>query len=188
LAAARALVVYLRRPGGQAQFSEPLKLQTIAPDRLVDVASYVAANLHGDLCAEVLAEHAHLSVRQFSRRFKLAFDLTPAAFVEAARLDEARRLLLSKQLTIELVSAGVGFASAHAFRRAFQRSFGITPQAYRANFGHDEGGSELLSSSGRRPNLLHAASSAALPLRVQPPLDVRRARAASGVAVAPSNL
>ena len=135
LAAARTLVVYVRRPGGQAQFSEPLRLQALTTDRLADVASHVATNLHGDLGTEALAERAHLSVRQFARRFKQAFGQAPAAFVEAARLDEARRLLIADPLTVEQVAAAVGFASAHAFRRAFQRRFGVAPQAYRAGFG-----------------------------------------------------
>jgi len=134
LAAARELVVYVRRSGGQTQFSGPLRLQTSAPDRLADVASYVMTNLCGDLSIEVLAERAHFSARQFARRFGKAFGMAPATFVEKARLEEARRLLISEQLTIEQVAAAVGFASAHAFRRAFQRNFGVMPLSFRAGF------------------------------------------------------
>lgn len=135
LAAARELVVYVKRPGGQAQFSEPLRLQVRTPDRLADVASYIATNLAADLSAEALAGRAHLSVRHFARRFRQGFGTAPATFVETARLEEARRLLLSEQLTIEQIAAAVGFARAHAFRRAFQRNFGVAPQVFRAGFG-----------------------------------------------------
>lgn len=135
LQVARELVVYLRRPGGQTQFSQPLRMQANAPDRLADVASHIATNLHGDLSVEALAERAHLSPRQFARRFKLAFGQAPASFVEAVRLEEARRLITSEPLTIDQLAATVGFASAHAFRRAFERCFGVAPTAYRAGFG-----------------------------------------------------
>ena len=134
LQVARELVVYLRRPGGQAQFSQPLRMLANAPDRLADVASHIATNLHGDLSVETLSERAHLSPRQFARRFKLAFGLAPASFVEAARLEEARRLITSEPLTIDQLATAVGFASAHAFRRAFERSFGVAPTIYRAGF------------------------------------------------------
>ena len=137
LEVARELIVYVRRPGGQAQFSDPLRLQLRAPDRLADVASHVATHLHGDLSVEALAERAHLSPRQFSRRFKLAFGLAPAAFVETARLDEARRLFETRSLTVEQVAGAVGFVSARAFRRAFTRSFGLAPTTYRARFGQE---------------------------------------------------
>ena len=135
LAVARELVVYMRRPGGQAQFSEPLRLQANAPDRLADVASHIATNLHGDLSVEALAARAHLSSRQFSRRFKLAFNFAPAAFVEMARLEEARRLMAAVPWTIDRLAAAVGFSSARVFRRAFERAFGVAPSAYRAAFG-----------------------------------------------------
>jgi transcriptional regulator GlxA family with amidase domain len=134
LAVARELVVYVRRPGGQVQFSDPLRLQVRAPDRLADVATHIAMHLRGDLSVDALAARAHLSPRQFTRRFKDAFGVAPAAFVEAARLEEARRLMEDAALNIDQVASAVGFASPHVFRRAFARAFGVAPKAYRARF------------------------------------------------------
>jgi transcriptional regulator GlxA family with amidase domain len=83
---------------------------------------------------EALAERACLCPRQFTRRFTSVFQRTPAAFVEDLRLAEAQRRLATRALTIEGVAASVGFRSADAFRRAFERRFGITPTSYRRQF------------------------------------------------------
>jgi transcriptional regulator GlxA family with amidase domain len=130
---ARDLVVYLKRSGGQMQFSEPLPFQIRATDRFADLADWMARNLHGDLSVEVLAERARLSPRQFSRRFKAAFGTSPGDYVERLRLDEARRRLPGGQ-TVESVAVSVGYMSGDAFRRAFERHFGIAPSAYRQQF------------------------------------------------------
>lgn len=134
LAVARDLVVYLKRPGGQEQFSEPLQYQTESGDRLADVAAWIQGHLRQDLSVDTLANRACLSPRHFSRRFKDAFGLTPASFVEDSRLGEARQRLTSRAQTVENVAASVGFASADAFRRAFERRFGIKPSTYRKHF------------------------------------------------------
>jgi len=134
LSVARELVVYLKRPGGQEQFSEPLKFQTQASDRFADLAAWIQGHLREDLSAEALADRACLSPRHFSRRFKDAFDATPAAFVESLRLTEARERLALPNQTIESVAASVGFKSADAFRRAFERRYGLKPTAYRKHF------------------------------------------------------
>ena len=134
LSVARELVVYLKRPGGQEQFSEPLKFQTQASDRFADLAAWIQGHLREDLSAEALADRACLSPRHFSRRFKDAFDATPAAFVESLRLTEARERLALPNQTIESVAASVGFKSADAFRRAFERRYGLRPTTYRKHF------------------------------------------------------
>ncbi len=134
LAVARMLVVYMKRPGGQGQFSEPLRFQTRSSDHFSELSSWMAANLAGDLSVESLARRASICPRHFSRRFKRAFGDTPASFVEAMRLDEARRLLTSDSVSIEGVAGTVGFGSADSFRRAFERRFGITPTGYRGRF------------------------------------------------------
>jgi len=134
LAVARELVVYLKRPGGQEQYSEPLQYQVESSDRVADLAAWIRGHLRHDLSVEALAEKACLCPRQFTRRFTEVFKRTPAAFVEDTRLAEAQRRLSSKSSTIEGVAVSVGFRSADAFRRAFERRFGITPTNYRMQF------------------------------------------------------
>jgi transcriptional regulator GlxA family with amidase domain len=134
LAVARELVVYMKRSGGQEQYSEPLRFQTQSTTRFADLAAWIPGHLRQDLSVEALAERACICPRHFSRRFKVAFGSTPAAFVEALRLDEARRRLISARRTIEATAASVGFRSADSFRRAFERRFGIPPRTYRSRF------------------------------------------------------
>jgi transcriptional regulator GlxA family with amidase domain len=134
LGVARELVVYLKRPGGQTQFSEPLQFQTRSIDRFADLAAWIIRNLKEDLAVETLASRAGLGPRHFSRRFKTAFGMSPASYVERLRLDEARRRLPSPRQTVDSVAASVGYASADAFRRAFERRFGVAPSVYRKRF------------------------------------------------------
>lgn len=134
LAVARELVVYLKRPGGQEQFSEPLQFQMQSTDSLTDLAVWIASHLNQDLSIDVLAERACLCPRHFTRRFKQAFGTTPAAFVEDLRLTEARQRLARKNLGIDQVAASIGFRSAKAFRRAFERRFGVNPSNYQQRF------------------------------------------------------
>ena len=138
LRVARDLVVYLKRPGGQDQYSEPLRFQTMATDRLAELASWIATNPQRDLSIVALASRACLSPRHFVRRFKAAFGQSPGAFVQDRRLDEARRRLSAESLSIDAIAASVGFHSADAFRRAFHHRFRITPGRYRRNFGFDD--------------------------------------------------
>ncbi len=134
LSVARELVVYLKRPGGQEQYSEPLQFQIHSTDRFADLAGWMLGHVNQDLSVEVLAERACLSERHFGRRFKEVFGATPAAFVEEMRLGEARRRLAMSSNSIERVAASVGFNSADAFRRAFERRFDVTPSSYRTRF------------------------------------------------------
>src|SRR6266853_87328 len=90
---ARELVVYLKRSGGQEQYSEPLRFQTQSVSRLSDLATWIVSHLSEDLSVEVLAAKACLCPRHFTRRFKTEFGCTPANFVEKLRLDDARRRL-----------------------------------------------------------------------------------------------
>jgi transcriptional regulator GlxA family with amidase domain len=134
LAVARMMVVYMKRPGGQEQFSEPLRFQTQSSDRFGELAAWMAGHLDADLSVDALAARACVCARHFNRKFKHAFGSTPAAFVERLRLGEARRRLSSEEVSIEAVAESVGFASADSFRRAFERRFGITPTGYRGRF------------------------------------------------------
>jgi transcriptional regulator GlxA family with amidase domain len=135
LAAARDLVVFMKRQGGQQQYSEPLRFQFETADRTTDIAGHIRANLDRDLSVNALASVAHLSYRQFSRKFKAAFHCSPAAFVEEVRLDEARNRLCESKCRIDELATSVGFGSDDAFRRAFERRFGVSPSHYRTRFG-----------------------------------------------------
>jgi transcriptional regulator GlxA family with amidase domain len=134
LATARQLVVYMKRSGGQLQYSEPLRFQTRAGDRFADLAALMVGDLGADWTVEVMAERTGLSARQFSRKFKDAFSASPAAYLEALRLDEARLRLASGREGLSRIAHAVGFGSEDAFRRAFERRFGVTPGAYRQRF------------------------------------------------------
>ena len=134
LAVARELVVYLKRSGGQEQYSEPLQFQTESVSRFSDLTIWALTHLHEDLSVEALAGRACLCPRHFRRRFKAEFGTNPANFVERLRLDEARRRLSAGDNSIENVGMSVGFKSADAFRRAFERRLGVSPNHYRRRF------------------------------------------------------
>jgi transcriptional regulator GlxA family with amidase domain len=134
LAVARELVVYMKRPGGQEQFSEPLKFQVATTSRFADLAAWMLGRLNKDLSVETMAEHANLCSRQFSRRFRLEFNSSPAAFVQRLRLDEARKRLSDPRSSVKRVAESVGFHDADTFRRAFLHRFGVPPAHYRGRF------------------------------------------------------
>jgi transcriptional regulator GlxA family with amidase domain len=134
LAVARELVVYLKRSGGQLQYSAPLRQQTRARSDFSDIVAWMLDNLDGDLSVESLAERMNLSTRHFNRKFKAVFGSTPADFVETLRLDEARWLLANNDVAIENLANAVGYSGGDVFRRAFERRFGVVPSEYRARF------------------------------------------------------
>ena len=134
LRVARELVVYIKRCGGQLQFSEPLRFEVRAVDRFSSLTSFIVTNLSKDLSVEALADRAGLGVRHFRRRFRAVFGMPPATYVELLRLDESRRRLSTSRRTVDSVAAAVGYRSADAFRRAFQRRFGIAPSQYVERF------------------------------------------------------
>lgn len=134
LAVARQLVVYLKRAGGQEQYSEPLRFQTRAQDPMLDLVAWMRAHLHLDLSVEALARRVHLSPRQFARRFKEATGSAPATFVADLRLGEAKERLAAPDASIEEVAASLGFGTADTFRRAFERRYLLSPSAFRGRF------------------------------------------------------
>lgn len=134
LAVARDLVVYLKRSGGQRQYSEPLRFQARAGDRFADLAAWMVDHLDADLTVEALAARVGVSPRQFNRRFKAVFGVSPAHHVETLRLDAARDHLIGSGASIERVAEAVGFSSDDSFRRAFDRRFGLPPSDYRQRF------------------------------------------------------
>ena len=134
LSVARDLVVYLKRSGGQQQYSEPLQFQTQSIDRFAELPTWMIGHLNENLSVEALAARACLCARHFGRRFKMVFGHSPADFVEKLRIDEARHRLSNGVDNIENIAASVGFKSADAFRRAFERRLGIKPKEFRQRF------------------------------------------------------
>lgn len=134
LSVARELVVYMKRPGGQEQYSEPLQFQLQSRGRFADLLPWMLAHLDQDLSVDVLAEKIALCPRQFSRRFTQEFGSSPASFVRRLRLDEARQRLSAPDCTVDGVARSVGFSDADNFRRAFERCFGVAPSIYRGRF------------------------------------------------------
>lgn len=133
LAVARYLVVFLKRPGGQAQFSVALALQD--DGRFDTLHGWIGAHLSGDLSLKLLADRAGMSERSFSRHYVEATGRTPARAIETLRVEAARSLLLDSRLPIKRVAQRCGFGSEETMRRSFLRLLAATPQDYRARFG-----------------------------------------------------
>jgi transcriptional regulator GlxA family with amidase domain len=132
LAVARQLVVFLKRPGGQSQFSATLALQH-GDTRFEDLHAWIAENLRGDLSVGALATASGMSERSFVRHYRQATGMTPARAVEQIRVEAARHTL-ELGLPVKRVAARCGFGSEETMRRSFQRLLGASPQAYRERF------------------------------------------------------
>lgn len=131
MAVARQLVVYMRRPGHQTQFSSTLAAQSTRDDRLAELATWTERNLHRELNVDALAAHVHMSPRTFHRHMQAELGVSPAKFVESIRLDAVRRLLEQESLDLAQIAARTGFSGADHLIRAFERRFGVTPGKYR---------------------------------------------------------
>jgi len=131
---ARDLVLFLRRPGSQAQFSTGLAMQSAVRGPLRELQRWMAANVHADLSVAALAARAHMAPRTFTRAFRDEVGLTPAAYVEALRVERARGALETTDLPVEAVARACGFGTVETLRRAFGRRLGIAPAAYRDRF------------------------------------------------------
>ena len=136
LAIARNLVLFMRRPGGQTQYSAGLNVQTAATPRLRELIADVTANPSGDLSVPRLADRAGMSERTFSRVFQKETGVGPASFVEMARVDRAKALLETSDWPLARVAERAGFGSVEALHRAFNKRVGATPGEYRERFGH----------------------------------------------------
>ncbi len=134
IAVARQLVVFVHRPGGQSQFSAQLASQAASRDWLRDLQAYIAEHPDHDLSVPALARRCHMSERHLSRVFTRELGITPAGYVERARVDVARGVLEQTALGLDAVAEACGFGSVETLRRAFHRSVGITPTDYRARF------------------------------------------------------
>jgi transcriptional regulator GlxA family with amidase domain len=129
------LVVFVRRPGGQAQFSAQLLAQPARDAAIDELQRWLPDHLDADLTVETMARRAGMSPRSFARAFRAETGTTPAAYVEALRLEAARRLLETTDLTVGAVAAAVGMRRPETFHRAFRRRVGTTPDRYRQHFG-----------------------------------------------------
>ncbi len=134
LEVARWLVVFVRRPGGQSQFSAPLAAQSAERGPLREVQEAVLAGPAGDLSVERLAERACMSPRNFARVFRRETGVTPAAWVETARVECARQLLEASSAPTETIAFECGFGTVETMRRAFRRRVGVSPGEYRDRF------------------------------------------------------
>ncbi|HDR9483155.1 TPA: helix-turn-helix domain-containing protein [Burkholderia aenigmatica] len=136
LAVARELVLFMHRPGGQAQFSVGLNLQATATPRLRALLADIADDPTGDLSVAALAARMHVSERTFARSFLKETGLSPARYVLAARVERAKALLERADWPLERIAERSGFGSVDALQRAFAKCVGASPRDYRARFGH----------------------------------------------------
>jgi transcriptional regulator GlxA family with amidase domain len=133
LAVARYLVVFLKRPGGQAQFSAALALQA-AEDKFGALHDWINEHLAGELSLSILAERAGMSERSFSRHYAEATGQTPARAVERLRVEAVRNMLSESRIPLKRVAQRCGFNSEETMRRSFLRLLAVTPQDYRSRF------------------------------------------------------
>jgi len=134
MAVARRLVVFLKRPGGQSQFSAPLSAQVAADDALGALHGWMADHLETDLRVERLAARAGMTPRTFARIYTAKLGTTPAKTVERLRVEAARRALEDGGAPIKLIAHRCGFGDEERMRRAFVRRLGVSPSDYRARF------------------------------------------------------
>lgn len=135
LQVARELVVFLKRPGGQAQFSQLLQLQTQDSASFDELHVWIAEHLdEADLTIERLARHVRMSPRNFARMYKRQTGRTPAKAVELFRLEAARRLLEDSTRNIDQIARTCGFGDEERMRHTFQRHLSVSPREYRNRF------------------------------------------------------
>lgn len=134
---ARHLVVFMRRPGGQSQFSATLESQRAERTTINELIAWATDNPAGDLSVEAMSARVHMSVRNFSRVFRGEVGQTPAAFVEKLRVEAARRRLEETGQSLEAIAKLCGFGSADSMRRSFYRVVKVAPGDYRRRFCPD---------------------------------------------------
>jgi transcriptional regulator GlxA family with amidase domain len=131
---ARYMLIFMRRPGGQSQFSSYVFSEAKNRKDFRELQAWIVSNAKADLSVERLAERMAMSPRNFSRLFCQETGVTPAKFVEGVRLEAARSMMLQTDLPMESVAFQCGFGSAEQMRRSFQRILKTTPQDHRSYF------------------------------------------------------
>lgn len=134
LTIARHLVMFVRRPGNQSQFSATLATQEPQREQLRELRRHVVEHPDADLSVQALAERAHMSQRHFARCFREETGVTPARYVESVRLEAARRALEDTLAPVAEVARTCGFGTAETMRRAFMRALRVAPSEYRRRF------------------------------------------------------
>ena len=134
LRVAQALVLFLKRPGDQAQFSVQLSSDLPEEAGIAAVQGYIHEHPEADLRLEVLATHAGMSPRNFSRAFKKEVGVPPGQYVDRYRLEIARQRLQDSEAPVAAVAEHCGYGSPEAMRLAFERNLGVSPRAYRQRF------------------------------------------------------
>ena len=137
LAIARRLVMYVQRPGGQAQFSTALRAQRAEREPIRDVQAWAADHLGTHLTVEQLARRAAMSPRHFARAFVAETGMTPGRFLEDLRVEAARRLLERTSRGVDDVARACGFGTSETMRRAFLRAVRVPPSEYRRRFNKE---------------------------------------------------
>jgi transcriptional regulator GlxA family with amidase domain len=131
---ARYMVMFMKRPGGQSQFSAHLVGQMSESSLIQKAQQFVLANLSTPLHIDQLAHKIGMSPRNFARVFRREIGMTPGDFILAARTDAARRLLEDTTWPLQRIASNCGFSDSHAMRRAFTKTIGVSPHDYRARF------------------------------------------------------
>ncbi|MDM0070398.1 helix-turn-helix domain-containing protein [Variovorax sp. J31P207] len=134
LEVAKNLVLFLRRPGGQAQFSVSLQAQHGLGSKLEGLRTWISENLHSELTVDVLADKLAMSVRTLIRTFERELNTTPAKYVEDVRLESVRRALELGGRSIEEIARRCGYRSVDVLRKAFVRRIGVSPREYAQRF------------------------------------------------------
>jgi transcriptional regulator GlxA family with amidase domain len=135
LAMARQLVMFVRRPGGQAQFSPLLSAETTQAPRLAQLLEWIPGRLGEDLSVEQLAAQACLPPRTLARVFQQELGTTPGKYVERVRVEAAATLLSQRQASVATVARLCGFGHPENLRRSFHKTLAVSPQAFAERFG-----------------------------------------------------
>jgi transcriptional regulator GlxA family with amidase domain len=139
LEVARQLVVFVQRPGGQAQFSAQISHPPARRPALRELQAWLPDHLDEDLTVETLAERTFMSPRNFARAFRREVGVTPAAYVAELRVERARQELEAGDAPVEVVARRCGFGTVETMRRSFQRRVHASPAEYRDRFQHPSG-------------------------------------------------